>query len=144
MTRRVDVRFSEAHFILIEHKARENKCTVSDIVREAVVAYLYKDVVDKDLMLANLNHSKTILQDVERKLEMFAEFFAFWLEYFFQSTPDYPKNKEQVMQILLKGTRGAKAMKKDFMKKMQDRQPAFLENLFFDFIEREGTEDDTN
>lgn len=67
-TIKLTIRLAEKHFILLENKARENGCTMSNVAREAIVAYLYKDVVSEDLIIANLNHSKKIAQNLEKNL----------------------------------------------------------------------------
>lgn len=139
-TIKLTIRLAEKHFILLENKARENGCTMSNVAREAIVAYLYKDVVSEDLIIANLNHSKKIVQNLEKKLDAFAAYFNFWVEYYFQNTPDYPEDKEVLRQIVIKGMKGAKNMTSAFTKTLQQKQPAFLENLLVDFIESEGSE----
>lgn len=138
--RQITIRLTEKHMVLLESKAIENNCTMAALGREAIVAYLYKDVVSEDLIIANLNHSKKIVQNLEKKLDAFAAYFNFWVEYYFQNTPDYPEDKEVLRQIVIKGMKGAKNMTSAFTKTLQQKQPAFLENLLVDFIESEGSE----
>jgi hypothetical protein len=136
----IRVSYEIANFLAV--KAKEQHCTESDIIREALNDYLFRDINNANLLLASNQGLKLAMDKVDRKTELLTRLFLFWLKYFFTYAPQLPERREEKVAQIKIGEARKKGMLEDFKKDLQEN-PSLIEQLVMDFFEFENTEGGT-
>ena len=128
----------ELNSLLEEALKAENK-TKSEVINDALFLYLTQGINDKELVYASLNDSKRRIGYLDKKIEVFFNYFHFALATILAGIPDVSiHSKEEQAVITKNAVRRRNTMFETYKKNMKE-SPSFLQMLLSDFIEQENT-----
>ena len=128
----------ELNSLLEEALKAENK-TKSEVINDALFLYLTQGINDKELVYASLNDSKRRIGYLDKKIEVFFNYFHFALATILAGIPDVSiHSKEEQAVITKNAVRRRNAMFETYKKNMK-KSPSLLQMLLSDFIEQENT-----
>jgi hypothetical protein len=139
LDKNIKIRVPESLANLIAVKAKEQRCTDSDIMRDALNDYLFKGIHDEELLFSHVSAMKRSIEAVDRKADLLSRLFIFWLRYYFTYAPQLPSGKEEKKTQIKIGEQRKKVMLEEFKKDIQEN-PSLMERLVLEFFEFEQTE----
>ncbi len=136
---KVSFRTSEELNSLLEEALKAENKTKSEVINDALFLYLTQGINDKELVYASLNDSKRRIGYLDKKIEVFFNYFHFALATILAGIPDVSiHSKEEQTVITKNAVRRRNTMFEAYKKNMKDT-PSFLQMLLSDFIEQENT-----
>ena len=136
---KVSFRTSEELNSLLEEALKAENKTKSEVINDALFLYLTQGINDKELVYASLNDSKRRIGYLDKKIEVFFNYFHFALATILAGIPDVSIHSKEEQSVITKNAvRRRNAMFEAYKKNMKDT-PSFLQMLLSDFIEQENT-----
>ena len=136
---KVSFRTSEELNSLLEEALKSENKTKSEVINDALFLYLTQGINDKELVYASLNDSKRRIGYLDKKIEVFFNYFHFALATILAGIPDVSIHSKEEQSVITKNAvRRRNAMFEAYKKNMKDT-PSFLQMLLSDFIEQENT-----
>ncbi len=129
-------------FSLIEEIALQERRKVSEIMREAVKIYLTNSITDKELLYSSLNDLKRRVEYLDKKLEIFFNFWFFSLTTTFAGLPDISNYSEVERKAITEKAKKRKNNMLDSFKRGIEEQASLFQMLLADFIEFTNEEKD--
>ena len=124
---------------LLEEALKSGNKTKSEVINDALLLYLTQGINDKELVYASLNDSKRRIGYLDKKIEVFFNYFHFALATILAGIPDVSIHSKEEQSVITKNAvRRRNAMFEAYKKNMKD-SPSFLQMLLSDFIEQENT-----
>jgi ribbon-helix-helix protein, copG family len=133
---RVDPKLYE----LIQLKSKEQRLSISDIIRDALALYVTQEVNDKNLIYDAILQMKSLLYFLEKKVDFHRELWFYSLIPQFANYVDYfDKTAEEKKQIGSIAVKRRNELLKSFTNKMY-LKPSVIENFLQDFLEQTNQE----
>lgn len=133
---RVDPKLYE----LIQLKSKEQRLSISDIIRDALALYVTQEVNDKNLIYDAILQMKSLLYFLEKKVDFHRELWFYSLIPQFANYVDYfDKTAEEKKQIGSIAVKRRNELLKSFTQRMY-LKPSVIENFLQDFLEQTNQE----
>ena len=133
---RVYIRVDSKLYELLQLKSKEQRQSLSDIVRDALALYVTQEVNDKNLFYDAISQVKSLLYFLEKKVDFHRELWFYSLIPQFANYVDYfDKTAEEKKQIGSIAVKRRNDLLKSFTQRMY-RQPSVIENFLQDFLEQ--------
>lgn len=133
---RMYIRVDSKLYELVQLKSKEQRQSLSDIVRDALALYVTQEVNDKNLFYDAISQVKSLLYFLEKKVDFHRELWFYSLIPQFANYVDYfDKTAEEKKQIGAIAVERRNQLLKSFTKKMY-KQPSVIENFLQDFLEQ--------
>lgn len=97
-----NIRFTERLNTLIENRARERKCTFSEIVRICCMESLDKDISDSELVYASLNDAKRRIRNLENKIILLNIITLEMVRKMIENLPENGKKNDELSELQFK------------------------------------------
>lgn len=134
--KRIQARFDDIKYEKIKELANERGESLSSIIESAIDLYLTKDVNTESLVFASLENIRRKIDYVDKKLELFFNFYHFSLTTLISGLPDLKNYDKQEANAITK----ASLLRRDAMvegfKKQMVGNPSAFERLLTDYIEQ--------
>ena len=88
MSKTITFRCNDPLYKELENRANIDSCTITDLIKKAVVEYLRKDLNIQNELLGTLTQNNVSLKKIMNENKMYHSVFMFFLKYFFASTQD--------------------------------------------------------
>ena len=132
----IATRVDQKLYELLQLKSKEQRQSLSDIVRDALALYVTQEVNDKNLFYDAISQVKSLLYFLEKKVDFHRELWFYSLIPQFANYVDYfDKTEEEKKQIGSIAVKRRNDLLKSFTQRMY-RQPSVIENFLQDFLEQ--------
>ena len=132
----IATRVDQKLYELLQLKSKEQRQSLSDIVRDALALYVTQEVNDKNLFYDAISQVKSLLYFLEKKVDFHRELWFYSLIPQFANYVDYfDKTAEEKKQIGTIAVKRRNELLKSFTQKMYQR-PSVIENFLQDFLEQ--------
>lgn len=119
---------------LIESKALEENCTSSEIIREAIISFLNRNMSDKEIIHSSIAENTRKIRYLEDKVELLALIVMEQTKYMMKMLPTKQVNLNEIVDLEFE------KFKKDCMKTLKKNHGGMLESMILDLYEQ-GVDD---
>ncbi|MCQ2596554.1 MAG: hypothetical protein MJ181_01790 [Treponema sp.] len=132
MSKVITFRCNETFYKELEVRANLDSCTISDLIKKAVIEYLKKDLNIQNELLGTITQNNSSLKKIMNENKMYHSIFIFYLKYFFattQSVFDSWRIPEDKGKPIADSSNASKKIYKDQLEKGQYAVDRFIEQF---------------
>jgi hypothetical protein len=132
----LNIRIDRNKKIKLQDIAESKKESLSSVIESALDMYLTKDIAMENLMYAGLEKVRRNIDYVDKKLEVFFDFYYFSLASILAGLPDLKNLDEKEAGVVSKNALLRRDAMFDGFKKQRMKQASAFERLLTDYIEQ--------
>ena len=132
----LNIRIDRNKKIKLQDIAESKKESLSSVIESALDMYLTKDIAMEKLMYAGLEKVRRNIDYVDKKLEVFFDFYYFSLASILAGLPDLKNLDEKEAGVVSKNALLRRDAMFDGFKKQRMKQASAFERLLTDYIEQ--------
>ena len=132
----LNIRIDRNKKIKLQDIAESKRESLSSVIESALDMYLTKDIAMENLMYAGLEKVRRNIDYVDKKLEVFFDFYYFSLASILEGVPDLTNLDEKEAGVVSKNALLRRDAMFDGFKKQRMKQASAFERLLTDYIEQ--------
>jgi hypothetical protein len=132
----LNIRIDRNKKIKLQDIAESKQESLSSVIESALDMYLTKDIAMENLMYAGLEKVRRNIDYVDKKLEVFFDFYYFSLASILAGLPDLKNLDEKEAGVVSKNALLRRDAMFDGFKKQRMKQASAFERLLTDYIEQ--------
>lgn len=132
----LNIRIDRNKKIKLQDIAESKQELLSSVIESALDMYLTKDIAMENLMYAGLEKVRRNIDYVDKKLEVFFDFYYFSLASILAGLPDLKNLDEKEAGVVSKNALLRRDAMFDGFKKQRMKQASAFERLLTDYIEQ--------
>lgn len=134
----LNIRLGEDTAKMLYAQSSMEKISVSQLVREALNDRLYRDTAWQGQVQCSVEVLRNEVKKIRRDVELFADFFRHWTEYYFMYTRNLSDlDREEKQMMWESGRERTSLMVEAFRQKIKKERPGLIEIMLADYITEE-------